>query len=114
MLALALDAVTSFSVFPLRVISVLGFLVSLGSLAVTGWALWTALFTDKAIPGWASTVAPMYFLGGVQLLSLGVIGEYIGKMYLEVKDRPRFLIEETIGNRHTARINEQHRQTVIS
>jgi glycosyltransferase involved in cell wall biosynthesis len=112
MLGLALDAVTSFSIFPLRVISVLGFFVSLGSVVVTGWALWTALLTDKAIPGWASTVAPMYFLGGVQLLCLGVIGEYVGKMYLEVKERPRFLIEETVGSWQAVGVDEHHFQTV--
>src|SRR5437879_1527604 len=87
MLALALDAVTSFSVFPLRLISFLGFIVFVGAMAVSGWALWTALFTDRAIPGWASVVLPMYFLGGVQLLALGVIGGYLGQLYVEGKSR---------------------------
>jgi hypothetical protein len=63
-------------------------------MAVTGWALWITLIANKALPGWASTVLPIYFLGGVQLLALGVIGEYVGKIYLESKSRPRFLIEE--------------------
>ena len=82
MLALSIDAITSFSVVPLRIISVIGFLVSVGSMAVTGWALWITLIANKALPGWASTVLPIYFLGGVQLLALGVIGEYVGKIYL--------------------------------
>jgi len=98
MLALALDAITSFSVFPLRLISFLGFLVFVGSMAVTFWALWVALFTERAIPGWASIVLPMYFLGGVQLLALGAIGEYLGKLYVETKSRPRFLIEQILDS----------------
>ncbi|SRR5260221_6799966 len=98
MLELAFEAVTSFSVFPLRLISFLGFIVFVGAMAVTGWALWVALFTARAIPGWASVVLPMYFLGGVQLLALGVIGEYLGKLYLEAKSRPRFFISQIIGD----------------
>ncbi len=97
MVALALDAVTSFSVVPLRLISLLGFLVFAGSMVVTAWALWVALVSDRAIPGWASTVLPMYFLGGVQLLALGVIGEYLGKLYVETKSRPRFFVERIVG-----------------
>jgi polyisoprenyl-phosphate glycosyltransferase len=97
MLALALDAVTSFSAFPLRLISFLGLIVFLGAMGVTGWALWIALATNKAIPGWASVVLPMYFLGGIQLLALGAIGEYVGKLYTEVKSRPRFVIDEILG-----------------
>jgi hypothetical protein len=54
------------------------------------------LFTDQLVPGWASTVVPIYFLGGVQLLCIGVIGEYLAKIYLEVKGRPRFVIERVI------------------
>lgn len=98
MLSLALNAVTSFSVAPLRMISALGLLVSFGATLVSLWALWAALFTDHVVPGWASTVLPIYFLGGVQLLSLGVIGEYVGKLYLESKHRPRYFIEKTVGD----------------
>jgi glycosyltransferase involved in cell wall biosynthesis len=95
MLGLALDAVTSFSVTPLRLISALGFAIAAGSMLVSAWALWVA-FLGNVVPGWASTVLPMYFLGGVQLLSLGVIGEYVGKIYLEVKARPRYFIEQIL------------------
>jgi len=98
MLGLALNAITSFSAVPLRVISVVGLLVSLGTVVVSIWALWTALGSDTAVPGWASTVLPIYFLGGVQLLSLGVIGEYVGKLYVEVKRRPRYLVERIVGS----------------
>jgi len=97
MLGLALNAVTSFSVVPLRLISLLGLLVFVASFGVLGWVLWVALFTTKAVPGWASITLPIYFLGGIQLLSLGVIGEYLGKLYVESKRRPRFFIERIVG-----------------
>ncbi len=96
MLSLALDGITSFTIFPLRMISALGLLVSMGSILMTFWALWTKLFTDAAIPGWASSVLPIYFLGGIQLLSVGVLGEYVGKIYLESKRRPRYFVEEVL------------------
>lgn len=96
MMSLAINAVTSFSVVPLRMISITGFAVFLATLGVSAWTVWIALFTNRAVPGWASTVLPIYFLGGVQLLSLGVIGEYLGKLYVEAKHRPRFFIEKLI------------------
>ena len=77
-------------------------MVSLGSFAVTLWALWVSLFTERAVPGWASTVLPIYFLGGIQLLCIGIIGEYLAKMYMETKERPRYLIERTAGMRSGA------------
>ncbi len=55
-----------------------------------------ALFTNRAVPGWASITLPIYFLGGIQLLSLGVIGEYLGKLYVEAKRRPRYFIERIV------------------
>lgn len=97
MLALAWDGITSFSAYPLRLITSIGIFISLTSLGFAGWALALRLFSDQAIPGWASTVVPMYFLGGVQLLSLGIIGEYLAKIYEASKDRPRFHIESMCG-----------------
>jgi len=97
MIALALDAITSFSVVPLRIITVLGFLTFIGTFAIGAWVFWVKYFTDTAVPGWASTVLPMYFLGGIQILCLGVLGEYMGKIYREVKHRPRYIISETIN-----------------
>lgn len=96
MISLALNAVTSFSVVPLRLISAIGFLVFLASLVVLAWTLWVAIFTNRAVPGWASITLPIYFLGGIQLLSLGVIGEYLGKLYIEAKRRPRYVIERVV------------------
>jgi polyisoprenyl-phosphate glycosyltransferase len=97
MLALGWEGVTSFSIAPLRMVAALGFLIALGSLAVTAWALTVKLVFEAAVPGWASTVVPMYFLGGVQILCLGVIGEYVGKIYLETKRRPRYAVEARLG-----------------
>lgn len=96
MLALAMDGLTSFSVVPLRMISMLGFLVSLFSIAMVVWVAFGKLFMNSAIPGWASSVIPIYFLGGIQLLSIGVLGEYIAKIYLETKRRPRYQIEKVV------------------
>jgi len=97
MAALAVEGITSFSVAPLRVISALGLLTSVFAIAVTVWVLVVALTNPSAVPGWASTVLPITFIAGIQILSLGVIGEYVGKIYLETKRRPRFIIERTIG-----------------
>lgn len=94
MLGLGIDGVTSFSAVPLRMIAALGALLFLLSMAVSAWVLGVKLFTDHAIPGWASTTLPIYALGGVQLLSLGLVGEYVAKIYMEVKRRPRYLVEQ--------------------
>ena len=96
MLSFALEGVTSLSVRPLRMITGLGFLVFLVSLVmiiynVVRWA------TGNTVAGWASLACSVWFIGGLILLSLGVIGEYLGKLYLESKDRPRFLIQEELG-----------------
>jgi glycosyltransferase involved in cell wall biosynthesis len=97
MLGLAWQGITSFSSAPLRAITGLGVLVSVGSIAFTLWALWVRLMTDNAVPGWASTVIPIYFLGGVQLLCIGILGEYVAKLYMETKRRPRYFVEKQSG-----------------
>jgi glycosyltransferase involved in cell wall biosynthesis len=95
MLAFAWQGITAFSAAPLRAITGIGVIISIGSFLVAAWALSIRLFTDSSVPGWASTVVPMYFLGGVQLLCIGIIGEYIAKTYVETKRRPLFFIEKT-------------------
>ncbi len=95
MLSLAAEGITSFSVAPLRMITALGFVVSLFSLLMILNILYGTLVTGTAVPGWASSVVPIYFLGGIQLLAIGILGEYIAKIYLETKARPRFLIDQT-------------------
>ena len=97
MFGLAWEGITSLSVAPLRMVAALGFLIALGSLVVTAWALVVKFSSGTAVPGWASTVVPMYFLGGVQILCLGVIGEYVGKIYLETKRRPRYAVETRLN-----------------
>ncbi len=93
MISFAIDGITSLSVKPIRLITALGFIVAMLSLVGIVWSVITALI-GSGVAGWASTISIICFLGGVQLLSLGVIGEYIGKVYLEVKDRPRYIIEK--------------------
>jgi polyisoprenyl-phosphate glycosyltransferase len=106
MLSFAWQGITSFSTYPLRLITTLGFVVSLVSIGLAIWALILRLFTAEALPGWASTVIPTYFLGGVQLLSLGVIGEYVAKIYTETKARPRFHIDVVRGTAFSHRRDE--------
>jgi polyisoprenyl-phosphate glycosyltransferase len=96
MLALAWDGVTSFSAAPLRFITGTGLVIALGSIVMSLWALSIRIFGHSAIPGWASSVIPIYFLGGIQLFSTGLIGEYLAKTYLETKRRPKFFIETTV------------------
>ena len=95
MVSLALDGITSFSIAPLRFITFIGFLVFIICLFLMGYALW-AYFTERTIAGWFSTVLPFYFLGGIQILCIGILGEYLGKIYKEVKRRPRFIVDEKI------------------
>jgi glycosyltransferase involved in cell wall biosynthesis len=110
MLTLAWQGITSFSTTPLRFITALGCLVSLGSLGFSIWALWVRLFTENAVPGWTSTVVPLYFLGGVQLLSIGILGEYVAKIYTESKRRPSFFVEKRAGfqNKPGTKRREDH------
>lgn len=94
MLALAFDGITSLSVKPIRLITGFGALISVISFAGVIWAVVEAIL-GSTVAGWASTTSIVCFMGGIQLLCLGVIGEYIGKIYLETKQRPRFIISET-------------------
>jgi len=95
MLNFAWEGISSFSVRPMRLILVVGLVTFIFSMLISIWVLLT-YFQNKAIPGWASTIIPMLIIGGIQVISIGVIGEYIGKIYKEVKDRPRFSIEKTL------------------
>lgn len=93
MLALAIDGITSLSVKPIRCITGLGFAVSMLSFILLIWIV-IRYFLGMTVQGWASTCAIAAFMGGIQLICLGVIGEYIGKIYLETKRRPRYIISE--------------------
>lgn len=96
MLSFALDGITSFSVRPLRFIVMLGMLFILVSVGVIIYGLCTYA-KGYAIQGWTSLLVSVWFIGGIILMALGVIGEYVGKIYKEVKRRPRYFIEQTAG-----------------
>ena len=95
MISFALEGVTSLSVRPLRMITGLGFLVFLTSLVMIGYNIvrWA---TGTTVTGWASLACSVWLIGGLILLAMGVIGEYLGKLYMETKGRPRFLIREVL------------------
>jgi glycosyltransferase involved in cell wall biosynthesis len=93
--SLGFDGITSFSVVPLRIVTGFGFLIFLFSGAMTLFYLYEK-FVGGTPPGWAGTVIPIYFLGGIQIMFLGLVGEYIGKIYKEVKARPRFIRDEEL------------------
>jgi len=91
MLKLAADGILGFSTFPLRMISRLGLFISFLSLLGALWVVWVRLFEpDKAVPGWAFIAVGMFLLGGLQLLMMGVIGSYLGRVYVETQDRPLY------------------------
>ena len=94
MLAFAIDGITSFSVRPLRLISIVGLSFMLVALAVIVYGL-VAWLCGQTIQGWTSLLVSLWFIGGAILVALGVIGEYVGKIYAEVKRRPRYFIEDT-------------------
>lgn len=95
MFSLALDGITSFSIKPIRLITLFGVIIFIGSLLMMIWVLVQKIM-GQTIVGWASTVIPIYVLSGIQIIFLGILGEYIGKIYKEVKERPRFIIEEQL------------------
>ena len=96
MLKLAFDGITSFSVRPLRMLSVLGVVAVLVAAIMAVYTL-VSHFTGNTVSGWSSLMISIWFLGGLNLVALGIVGEYIGKIYGEVKDRPRYIVERTEG-----------------
>ena len=98
MLAFAIDGITSFSVKPLRLITTVGLVIFVVSLLMLLYTL-ISWIGGHAVLGWTSTLASIWMIGGIQLLSLGVIGEYVGKIYNEAKRRPRFIIDRYLNDR---------------
>ncbi len=96
MLSFAWKGITAFSAVPLRMITVLGLFSGFASFALILWVLGIRFFSDHAVPGWASILLPLLFIGSVQLLCLGVIGEYLSKIYEEVKGRPKYHISDIV------------------
>lgn len=93
MLSLAVHGVTSFSVAPLRLIALTGLLIFSATILMSAYILVRALFVGDTVPGWASTTLPIYFLGGIQILCMGIIGEYLAQTLNTVKQRPRYIVE---------------------
>jgi len=92
MLAMAFEGITSFSIQPIRMIMDLGLIIVLCSICAAVYAFYSFI-TGRVVAGWTSTILSIWFIGGVQLLSVGLIGTYVGKIYVEVKERPRYVIE---------------------
>lgn len=99
MLSFAWKGITAFSTAPLRMITILGLLSGFASFSLIAWVLAVRLFTDNAAPGWASVLLPLLFIGSVQLICLGIIGEYLSKIYEEVKRRPKFHISNIVNKK---------------
>lgn len=95
MLNLAMDGITSFSIKPLRLTSFLGAIISLLGFIYAVYALYMRLFTTKTIEGWTSLLISVLLVGGIQLLSIGILGEYVGKTFMETKGRPYYIIRES-------------------
>ena len=98
MLSLALEGITSLSIKPVRMVAGLGFVIFLCSIIMLVYIL-VSYFTGHVVAGWSSILVSVWVIGGLLLLSIGIIGEYIGKVYLETKKRPRYIIEEYINDR---------------
>ena len=98
MLSFAWQGVTSFSIFPLRMLTFIGLSIALPSFGIIIWVLYQHYFSATTVPGWTSTIVPLMFFSGLEFLAFGIIGEYLGKIYLETKRRPRYFIAETIGD----------------
>ena len=97
LLRLAYDGVVSYSFVPLRLVTQLGFLISLVAFALIVYLLTLRIFSGQLMMGWTSTIVVILFLGGVQLVSLGILGEYVGRIFDEVKRRPLYVVAETVG-----------------
>ena len=97
MLSFSIDGITSFSVKHIKIISNLGIIISFLSVLVLIYALISKIL-GYAVSGWTAIVASIWLIGGIQLLSLGVIGTYVGKIYSEVKSRPKYIIDTYLEN----------------
>ena len=96
MLFFALDGIASFSVMPLRLITMVGFVLFVLSLLSIVWIVIEKFLFDSTVQGWASTMISIYFIGGIQIMSLGIIGEYVGRNFQQGKGRPRYIIDKEI------------------
>jgi dolichol-phosphate mannosyltransferase len=93
MIHFAINGITAFSVIPLKIVMFTGFLVSGLSFLYLIYSLYSSVILKDVVPGWTSTTISVLFIGGIQLISIGILGEYIGKIYIEAKKRPRYVID---------------------
>ena len=114
MLVFAWEGITSLSTVPLRAVTTMGAFVALGAILLALWVVYQRLFGVGVVPGWASTLLPIYFLGGIQIFCMGVLGEYIGKIYIETKQRPRYLISEAVGGQELSQLRESRQASLVS
>ncbi|AHC33887.1 MULTISPECIES: glycosyltransferase family 2 protein [Pseudomonas] len=98
---LALDGITSFSTLPLRLWSYIGGCISLLALVYAGYLVLDKVLFGNAVPGYPSLMTAILFLGGVQLIGIGILGEYVGRIYMEAKHRPRYVVKDVIRSRAT-------------
>ena len=103
MLHFALDGITAYSRLPLRIAFYTGLLLGVGSFISLGHVLYIKFFTEEAVPGWATTSASVFLLGGLQLIGLGIVGEYVGRIFEEVKQRPLYLVREELRKKDAER-----------
>lgn len=96
MLSFAVDGITSFSIRPVRLVLTIGIVFVFIAIIILAYVLYSK-FSGHAVSGWSSMILSMWFIGGCILIGLGIVGEYIGKIYIEVKGRPRYHIEATTG-----------------
>ncbi len=96
MLFFALDGIASFSIVPLRIITVVGFIIFILSFFIILWIMFEKFFLGTTIKGWSSVMISIYFMGGIQVMSIGIIGEYIGRIFQQSKGRPRYIIDREI------------------
>jgi len=114
MLAFAIDGITGFSTKPLRWITYLGMMVASISIFYACYVLFETIFLGKQTPGWPTLIITMLLLGGIQLISLGVIGEYIGKIYMETEQRPFYVVQEKIGFETTNIMENDNHPAIVS
>lgn len=107
MFSFAIQGITSFSILPLRIASVLGSIFSISAFLYIVYAIFAKFVLDVAIVGWTSILISVLFLGGIQLIVLGVLGEYLGKMFIETKRRPNYIIREKIISEATETSNNK-------
>lgn len=97
----AIEGITSFSIKPLKIATIVGAIISIISLILAVEIVMQTLIEGKDVPGYASTITAVLFIGGIQLITIGILSEYIGKIYLEIKHRPKYIIKENISGENT-------------